>query len=213
MKSLSKTIRNRFKSAVTGVGLLLALGIFSSPVQAQATGTTNIDIDFPPLIILYYFGEINIDITTAALAGIVTGGAGDTAIDEAGGGITATAFTDDVSIPGTTSFTSPASVNIDLLNAWGVRAIANAAGADVRVTVALTSGTLTDPVSSDTITINSVTTTSPSGAGAFAAFADITPAGLGTVIRGDVRLNVDLTGAGQEGNYDGGDFTITAASL
>jgi hypothetical protein len=190
--------------------MMIGCVFVSQPLLAQASGQTDVTIDFPPLIILFYYSQVDVTITTAALAGIVTGGAGDTAIDQ--GTVAATAFTDNLAIDTTTGFTSPGTVDLTLEEAWAVRAIGDSTGTgDIEVAVTLDTAILTNPAT-DTITINSVTT-SENGLGVYGASTTFAAQGLGTAVLGDVRLNLDLTAANSSGLYSGGQFTITASAL
>ena len=208
-----KPSRLRLQNIKTHAGHLLALGLIMNQLHAQVGGTANVEIDFPPLIVLYFFGDIEMEITTAALAEIVTGRQGDTAIGEDVIKKMTTVLPGDLAISGTKNFINPIIVNLDFPNFWGVRAVANSEGADVRVKVVLKNGILKGPGQGNTLTLNSVSIRSPPGSGSFANFTDITPAGVGTLIRGDVRLAFDLSAVAREGHYSDGDFTITATSL
>ena len=208
-----KTGRLRLQNIKPHAGYLLSLGLIVNQLHGQVGGTANLEIDFPPLIILYFLSDIEMEITTAALAGIVTSRQGDTAMEEDVHQKMTTVLPGDLSIPGTKNFINPTVVNLDFPNSWGVRAVANSKGADVRVAVVLKNGLLKGPGQGNTLTINSVGIRSPSGSGSFANFTDITPAGVGTLIRGDVRLALDLSAVAKEGHYTDGDFTITAVSL
>lgn len=198
--------KKKIKSALLGIGMLLALAFSAAPVHAQATGNVSFEVDLQPLIILFYFDTIHIDVSTADLAGLVAGGAGDT--DLAQGTVTVDAFSDDANISASTAgFTSPGSADVDILNYWAVRAIGN--GNDIQVSTSLTGTNLVNGGS--TITANSLSVRNSGGA--FAATATFTPAGLGTANVGDLRINIDLSGATLAGVHTGGTFTITAESL
>jgi len=200
------------KSVALVLGLLFVFNFSSTPLRAQAAGTTDIDISFPPLVILFYYDNIDITISRAALAGIVAGGTGDTALSQ--GTVSGNAFTPNLSISSsTTGFTSPAAVDLDLIEAWAVRAIGDSSGAGtVQVTLSVGDDTLTE-TGGDTITINSLNTRLTSVGGAFSPSVTFPAQGLGTAILGDLRLNLDLSGATVSGDYVDGQFTVTATGL
>lgn len=209
--SLTAFIRNA-KKCSTAIFMLFGFGLATAPssVYAQASGGMDLDITVNPLILLYYYGNVDVTISTAALAGIVTGGTGDAAFDE--GVSTVNAFTPDLAVAGTSSFTSPTAVNLDMTNAWAVRALGNGSN-NVRVSVALTDNTLIHATSpTDQITVSSIGTRR-TGVGAYAANVDFAPQGLGTRIFGDVRMTLDLSAATKSGVYNDAVVTITAASL
>lgn len=65
MKKSSNTIERVLKKSLIAGSLAMAV---SAPGAFAASGTTSIDIDFPPLLILYYYDEIPINVDAAAFA-------------------------------------------------------------------------------------------------------------------------------------------------
>lgn len=65
MKTSSNTIERILRKSLVAGSLAMAV---SAPGAFAASGTTSIDIDFPPLLILYYYDEIPIDVDAAAFA-------------------------------------------------------------------------------------------------------------------------------------------------
>jgi hypothetical protein len=191
---------------------LLALAfVFASPnAEAQASGTVSIDIDYPPLVILWYYSDLNINIPTASLAGVMIGGTGDTAVPDAtaptltwGAGLTADA--------GMTAGDAPISVGdltsvaLTITNVWAVRSVGPAT-ATTDVSADFSGGTdnatLTGP-GTDTITINSIAANPNS----------FSPTGFGGIQVGALEFDLDLSSADTSGAYTGGQFTITAENI
>ena len=119
-----------------------AAAALHAPHSFAASGTTSIDIDFPPLLILYYYNSIPITIDAASFstatgmdapAGCSTGAPGvecdvgaaaAPTLTSALGQITADA--DIISDAPAAALTTPISFHIN--NAWGVRSLVGGAG-------------------------------------------------------------------------------------
>ena len=212
MRTAFSNLKRQLKVGLAGTGLLIALGFGASPVFGQVTATTDIDISFPPLIILFYFSNVDVTISAADLEGLVLSAANpvDTGTGAGSG------FSSDLAIDATINFTNPTSVNLDLLNSWAVRAVGN--GNQVQVSVDHACGGCDavlehSALGGEDITISGSQITSPSGGAFGGSSVNITPAGLGTAIFGDIRLVLDLTNAALAGDYLDGIFEISAVSL
>ncbi len=200
--------------------LVLALFLFSAaPAEAQVSGTVDVQIDFPSLLIFYYYDTLNVSVPSTALASLMTGGVDE--FIETTGTITTgfdgvTGFLDaNAAISPTVLDTDPAAATLALRRTWAVRSVA-LAGANTTVTVTPgTSQTLTGN-NGGTIAIDAVRTrlstdTTGSGAGS----VSWTPAGLGNVVFGDLIFDLDLSNAGSSGTYSnigGSQLTITASN-
>ncbi len=155
-----------------------AASLLASPNTMAASGTTQVDITFPPLIILYYFDDIDITMDANDLESLITNsnpslsactpGTGPaselicagstspkalaTATDVTGG--TAT-YDADIASDATVSPTVDSDVTIVLENAWAVRALASS----LTASVALGGGDFTNALISPTNPTPSLTLT------------------------------------------------------
>jgi len=187
---------------------LIAATIPAAPAAAQVSGQTNISIDFPPLIILYYYGTMNITLTAADLEGVFSGGTNpvNRGIASSTNGLSPNLNIDaSLASPGGT-----ATATLDLVNSWAVRAIATSAQS-IQVGITIDTATLTLS-GSDQITMSNGQVCQNGGAscGATTSFA---PTGLGNAEIGDIMLDLDFTNATHSGTYSGGQFTITAQAV
>ena len=183
------------KTITAAAGAAAATAMLSAPATHAATGTTAIDITFPPLIILYYFDDIDITVEAddledliingnAALAGCTQGASGTDAELQcaaaetpkalgASGTVSTTTVTYDADITADANV-SPAvttDVTFVLENAWAVRALASS---NLNASVALSG--------SGDFTNESITPTNPT--------ASLTLTDGDTV--GDVQFDVDI---------------------
>lgn len=209
---IQTTLKKKARKIVLAAAFLFTLGSAITPASAQVSGTTDVDITLNPLIILFYFGNVDVTISDTDLAGVVLS-PNTNPVDE--GTAPVSGFSDNLGVDGTTNFTSPTTVNLDLLSSWAVRAVGN--GNDVRVSVNTTCGGCDTTLEHSTTPANTIDITGvqiDTSGGAFGSSqVDITPAGLGTAIVGDIRVILDLTGAGLSGVYEDGVFEISAVSL
>jgi hypothetical protein len=125
---------------------LLTLGLIAlatSPAQAQAVGATDVDITIPDIVILHYFSAVDVQITSDALGTYLTGSAGDSSVDEGTAAPAAGGFDQDLNIgPSAVLTGDPTAAVLVLRNAWAVRAISLAGGANTQLAIANTDPTL-----------------------------------------------------------------------
>lgn len=188
--------------------LVAAAALFGAvqPAQAQAVGTTAVSVDLNGIVILYYYSSVNVTMPSNLLgpSAVAAAAANPTAVAVATGA--------EATLANPTSATPIAlnAVNLDLLNAWSVRAL-NTTGANTQVTISGTLDTLTDG-GTGVISIGNrqVRVT----AGAFAGTSTFASAGtFVTPQTGDVRLVLDMTGVVGTGSYTGGNYTLTALNI
>lgn len=167
------------------LGLLTAPGLF-----AQATGNTSIYVQFPRIAILYYRSSITLapsasDLITA-FAGANPANTGTTTIN------TFTAALGSLEGDATTPAT-PFNQNVTttINNFYQVRA-----NYQFQVTVSITDGTLQADANGSGDILMSNVQTELNDSGTWAATVQQTaPGGLGTVHKGDVRFDLDFSGA------------------
>jgi hypothetical protein len=191
------------------IGMVAVAMVFAmlpaAPASAQVSATSDIAIQVPSIVILYYYPTINVGLSQAALLTALTGGTNPIsmgAISPAAGG-----FSQDLNIVPTDLNIDPTATVLELDNAWAVRSIhAN----NVQVSIALTSDTLSFGGGSSTIVMSNEQVGVGGTWGSSVAF----PApGIQNYTTGDVRLSLDFTNATESGNYTGGQFEITAEAL
>lgn len=147
---------SQFKKATGLVGAAMLAALVNIPASHAATGTTAVDITFPPLVILYYFNNIDVtmdaaDLETLVLNGNATELAGCAASTGVGSNLECASTTDPKTISGAGTITgtsiaysaaveadAPASsdlgstaITVVLENAWAVRALATTLNASI----------------------------------------------------------------------------------
>jgi hypothetical protein len=136
----------------------MLMAMVNVPAGQAATGTTAVDITFPPLVILYYFNNIDVtmdaaDLETLVLNGNATELAGCNSSTGTGANLECASTTDPKTITGAGTITgtsisysaaveadAPASsdlgstaITVVLENAWAVRALATSLNATIAV--------------------------------------------------------------------------------
>lgn len=172
--------------------LAIAVGLLGVPsLLAQATGNTSIYVDFPRIAILYYRSTITLqpsanDLITA-FAGSNPVNTGATTINTFNAALGS--LEGDATTPAT-PFTTNVLTTIN--NFYQVRA-----NYQFQVTVAITDGTLQgDGVSGSGNILMSNVQTELNDNGTWAATVQQpNPGGLGNIHKGDVRFDLDFTGA------------------
>ncbi len=168
------------------LGLLTAPGLF-----AQATGNTSIYVQFPRIAILYYRSSITL---APSASDLITAFAGANPVNN--GTTTINTFTAGLgSLEGdATTPATPFNQNVltTINNFYQVRA-----NYQFQVTVSITDGTLQGDGTTgggNILMANAQTELNDSGTWA-ATVQQTTPGGLGTVHKGDVRFDLDFSGA------------------
>jgi hypothetical protein len=209
----------RKKLLVAGA-LVLATLLVGAPSAQAASGTTQVSISYPPMIILYYYTLVPVTLAASDLGSLFNVGSGDyaSATASAGAGTNSVSGTNIDVTPGTalTTTLTPAAnaVGLVLMTNWTVRSVGNATN-NTQVAVALTGNTTLTGSNGGTITVSGVGTRQ-SGGTTFSANTSFAPTGLGGSQSGDVQLTLNLTNASRTGSYinaTGGQYTITATNL
>lgn len=215
-KLFGKTFRMLTVGLVAGAMLIG----YSQTVRAQASVTVDVDIDLPSILILFCFDEIDVTISAANLATLLTGVAstGEATVNTALGAVTpvvsGTTLEGTPVVLDTALTVDPSAVFLNLLGVCGVRALG--AGNGVDVSVAGVNLTLDGPGTSQ-ITVDAVATRDNAVGGAFGPTFNIVEAnlGLGNVRLIDAQLELDLSSAQEAGTHSSGTagtFTITAVA-
>lgn len=184
---------------------LVALSLNSAPVAAQATGATDVDITLEGIVVLHYFSNVDLTITSGALGGVLTGSTPPlSSVDEGTSAPLAGGMDFDLAIDPDEMTGTLNAVALTLENAWAVRSLGGATG-NTRLAIAITDNTLTTGTADITITAGTVTDGTSTGAS-----IDFPSTGLATPLSGDVELTLDMTDADEAGTYEDGVFTLTA---
>ena len=226
-------LRHPYAAAVLVAGLCFLVS--APPAQAQATGTTDLDIILEPLCILFYYSEIDVTLSAAVMSDLITDAtltAGTTAngvahfqADEGTAAVTATAGTDlDATLPTPGALAGGldlTALDLNILNCAAVRCLASTTSSTYDIEIQRGDGvaapadiTLTEPTNSDTIVITDSGIRN-SGGGAFNAEATPitnTVGGLANADLVDCQVTLDLSDADTGGTYSsaaGTDFTVT----
>jgi flagellin-like hook-associated protein FlgL len=191
-------------------GLLLSavtIAAFSVPDLSAATktGTTNITIVLPDLVILHYFSDLTLSFEQYSQS-VNEGTAGSynvqwTGTTEGGNAMTTSSIKD--VLPGIVSMTIP--------NAWAVRGLSPSGNARVEISVGeelLTSGNSRIRILSNNIEIND--NAGHSGKSITTALDGI--AATSATI-GNVKMTLDFSETSLAGAHTGGSYMITATTL
>jgi len=207
------TNEHRSPRRAASIGLLAlgacALMLATAPVHAQAVGATDVDITIPDIVILHYFGNVDITIGSNEFGTFLTGVAGDSSVDEGIAAPAAGGFTQNLAIAPSALTGDPSAAVLTLQNAWAVRAVGNA-GAQTQLAVSVTDGTLDHATSAATMAISAAVVDDGTSNGATITF---NAPGLFAPETGDVELTLDMTNATDAGEYQDGVFTLTAVNL
>lgn len=185
------------------VVVVLLAAVTSVPALA-VQATTQISMDMPSLVILYYRDSVAFNVADTDLGGALLTGLNPN--NE--GPVTINGFGGDAGVTGA-DFSPTGVATATVQNFWGVRSFHGAAQ-NTQVTVSVSSGTLSNGGS--TITINNPRT-DLAGAGGFAAASIIFPATGFALQLGDVQFDVDMSAMTAAGNHTGGSILIDAVNL
>ena len=209
------------QKALVVAALVLATLLLGAPSAQAASGTTQVDISYPPMIILYYYTLVPVTLAAGDLGTLFgTGTGNDAAATATAGAGTNSVVSPDVKVtPGTalTTTLNPLAnaVGLVLMSNWSVRSVGNAS-TNTQVVVAATANTSLTGSNGGTIGVSVAGTRAPSGSGSFLGTITFPPTGLGSTMTGDVKLTLDLTSATRTGTYHnatGGQYTITVTNL
>jgi len=196
------------KKTLLFAAMIAGLGIIAVPSShaATATGVTTFKVILQPVVVLDYYQEIDLTIDSTALQSLAGAPAGQaaTAITATAGGAALT--TDAAITPGTINLTA---VPLTISNAWAVRSIATPTAGSTSVTIGL------DSVNGATATLTGATdNTSTIGLSApSTSFATLTGGtGFATPVKGDVKMDLNLSTAKSADTYAGAKIYITATS-
>lgn len=183
------------------VVFLVLVAVTAAPALA-VQATTQINMDMPSLVILYYRNTVTFNVADTDLAGVMLTGANPS--DE--GATTVNGFGGDAGVAGT-DFSSSATATVQ--NFWGVRSFAPAAQS-TQVTVTISTATLSNGGS--TITLSNPLT-DLAGVGGFGSNVVSFPPTGATLQLGDVQFDVDMSAMTTTGSHTGGAILIDAVNI
>jgi hypothetical protein len=172
------------KAILTILALAAAVLFVGPAAQAQTvSGDVSLEFDFPPLLILYYYSDMSVDVDSTDLATMMAGG---NLFDMGAKSAVTSGSTADFDIL-TPGVPLPI-ISMELTRTWAVRSV----GSSTSVSVTPLNTTLNGP-SGSTIQLASIAP-NPSS---------FSPTGFGGLQSGGYTLGLDLTGATQAGLYSG----------
>lgn len=185
------------KVAVTGLALSL-----SSFASAAISGSTDFRVTLPEILVLYHWDDAHLileEVATTAANDSDPREISDTTTRELTADLGASSYTinTDVATAGSAAF--PTLVSVTLKNAWAVRNLSSAAGVNLA---------LTNP--KDTLISVADQTSTVTTSNAVLESAGLTGSGSNTVtidsgfaaVLGDIKFDLDLTGADSAGEYN-----------
>ena len=189
---------------------LVALSLNSAPVMAQATGNTDVDITLPDIVILHYYSNVDLAITSNAMGNFLVGTGGDSSYDEGVSTPAAGGLTFDLNIGPSALTGDPSAAQLVLQNAWAVRSTSLAGGTNTQLVITVPDATLDHVTTTASMDITAAIVNDGSSSGGTITF----PAtGLYSPLIGDVELTLDMTNAINAGEYADGVFTLTATNI
>ena len=196
------------KKTLLFAAMIAGLGIIAVPSShaATAAGQTTFKVILQPVVVLDYYQEIDLTIDSTALqtlTGAPLAGQAAKAISATAGGAALT--TDAAITSGTIDLTK---VPLTISNAWAVRSIATPSGS-TSVTIGLGSASgSTATLTGTADTSSTIGLSAPS-----TSFGSLTGGtGFATPVKGDVKMDLDLSTAKSADSYGGATIYITATS-
>jgi len=186
--------------------LLVMLFLASLPLQGAnaATGSTDVSIDFPDIIILHYINDLSLTFT----------GDLDEGVDELTGSdnaalATTASFDGAMTASTAASTTLPSDVTVTVQNVWAVRGITGSG--QIRVTPSIDTAAATDGGTSSTSMSNIQVKTASVAAG---NPIDVDAPGfvLANAVLGDVVFDLDVSTVVDSSDHTGMQYTITATA-
>lgn len=167
---------------------LAIAGLVSTQAQAAVTGSMDLSVTMPEILVLYHFDKVTLDLTAAAAEQVVS--EGDKVVT---GTATITPVTGALSIQGATTVGTTSNVAVTLNNAWAVRSIS---ANTVKVAGSIESTELTG-ANGSVIGVTGMNLTSGTESG-----ADVDLSSQWAVQTGNIEFELDLSNATEAGVYD-----------
>ncbi|ACF45531.1 conserved hypothetical protein [Prosthecochloris aestuarii DSM 271] len=198
------------KLGVLALSAAMSIPFSSSAHAAQTSGSTDIKVNLPDIIILHYISDITLnfgsDIGQSANESVASWTVAWDGATSDGSGELAVGNLDDTS----NELGDISPIDVTLPNVWAIRGLSSSGTA----TVEITGGNLTLANSSSSIALSDFTV-SGSGNTSASITADLNGLHKTTATVGDVNLKMDVSAAALSGEYDtsGTEYTITATTI
>ena len=199
------------KLGVLALSAAMSISFGSSAHAVQTSGSTDIKVNLPDIIILHYISDITLDFGsdigqsadesgaswTVAWDGATSDGSGDLAVGNL----------DDTS----NELGAISTIDVTLPNVWAIRGLSS----DGTATVEIAGGNATLDNNSSSIALSNFTVSSGSGNTSASIAAALNGLHKDTATVGDVNLKMDVSAAALSGEYDtsGTEYTITATAI
>ncbi|NKB89656.1 MAG: hypothetical protein GKS06_15675 [Acidobacteria bacterium] len=191
---------------------LLAATLVVAPVSKEAaaqsaSGATAFSISFPNVVVLHYWSQLNMAISTNDLTSLLIGntsGDSDEGTAPASGTISITDNSGTLEADANISYSSATDVSditLHIQNAWAVRAVGGS-GEEVQMSFTASSSSLSGPTG-NSIDVNNYFVGASGGSAPSSSTYNFTPPGLVNPEVGDIALELDMTDAEESGNYTG----------
>ena len=184
------------KAAVTG----LALSV-SSFASAAISGSTDFRVTLPEILVLYHWDDAHLileEVGTTPANDSDAREISDATTRESTADLGAGSYTINTDV-NTTSAAFPTSISVTLKNAWAVRNLSTASGVNLELTNPNSTLTSVEDQTSSVTTSNAVLESAGlTGSGSNTVTID---SGFAPVL-GDIKFDLDLTGADSAGEYN-----------
>ena len=184
------------KAAVTG----LALSV-SSFASAAISGSTDFRVTLPEILVLYHWDDAHLileEVGTTPANDSDAREISDTTTRELTANLGSDSYTINTDV-NTTSAAFPTSISVTLKNAWAVRNLSTASGVNLELTNPNSTLTSVEDQTSSVTTSNAVLESAGlTGSGSNTVTID---SGFAPVL-GDIKFDLDLTGADSAGEYN-----------
>ena len=184
------------KAAVTG----LALSV-SSFASAAISGSTDFRVTLPEILVLYHWDDAHLileEVGTTPANDSDAREISDATTRELTADLGAGSYTINTDV-NTTSAAFPTSISVTLKNAWAVRNLSTASGVNLELTNPNSTLTSVEDQTSSVTTSNAVLESAGlTGSGSNTVTID---SGFAPVL-GDIKFDLDLTGADSAGEYN-----------
>jgi hypothetical protein len=207
-------------SLVALVAAMLVVVPVADTARAQnpAQGETNFTIRVPKVVVLHYWANLRVDLTTAVFTTFLTGDDElESEGDQLGVNVTAgvaagTDFVADADLqPSALGGDDLTSVVLHINNAWGVRAMGDADDV-VRMTFSAGPSTLTGASSGETIAVSGAVLGDGTDRSTYSAQDDHSPSGMGTATLGGVAMTLNMSTITEADDFEG-TWTVSAEVL
>jgi len=201
-----RTFKQYTVFAAIAVIITLVAALLPIQAQAQAVGNTEVRVVVPPVLILYYYSVLIVELDPTAINA-------EQAVDRGTANVTLTPWTADAAITTGTPAGTLTNGTATIQNAWGYWAVGGSRNMQAVVTEGAAAA-LSLELGTGSVVLSNFSLTHGAASGATIAFAGPATAGTGA---GDLQFDVDLSNVADAGTYqdnaNGPQFTIALTYL